>query len=623
MAMRFLAPQFWWLALLAVVPLALYLFKRRSRPVSVSTMVFFRWLAREHQDSAWLRRLKHWISFALTLLLLLLPILALTRWSFAPSDEGTRSVVILLDRSASMAATDPGGRTRLEEAKAAVLRRLGGLGQDVRVALVAYDARPEVIEARTLQRRAVVAALDRLDIRPLTGDPAAALEMARTVAALETPAQIWQVSDAPEPVAGTDMPDGVRLVPVPVALAAPVNAGITAFRIRPDPLQGGGRTAFVQVSAGRTAGEPLEGILTARLGEVPLPPRPFRLGPGEAAGFELPVPGAAGQRLRLELVMPGDCLAWDNVLLARSPAHRPVVAVRVGSRETVDPYVQIALQSLVENGVLEIWSAQPDQWPVPGIDVVIFDNWLPPAWPEDLPVILVNPPGGLGPVRARSLGSAGLPRPDVREVSPEHPVVYQVRPNRMTLSQTCVLPPDGPLDTLWEVDGEPLLTAGTSGGQRIVVLGFSPQQSRGMSLTPALPLLIGNALYWCAEGRSGEPKEGWGGGRTGEFIEVEGPMLTWTVADGDAESRETQRIDPARPVVELGRQGIWEDGSGRQGTAHLLSRAETDLPRASSEDEAAVVPGPSWSGGLTAWIAWALLGLLLAEGYLFHRHGVS
>jgi hypothetical protein len=621
--MRFLVPQFWWLALLALVPVALYLFKRRSRPVSVSTMVFFRWLAREHQDSAWLRRLKHWVSFALTLLLFLLPVVVLSRWSFLPSSEGARSVVILLDRSASMAATDERGRTRLEDAKAVVASRLAALGQDVRVALVAYDARPELIEARTLQRRAVMAALDRLQIRPVAGDTAAALEMARAVAALETPAQIWNVADAPLTDHEAPMPDGVRLISIPVALPEPVNAGITAFRIRPDPLQGAASTAFVQVSAGRASAGPVEGTLLTRVGDRPLPSRAFRLRAGESAGFEIPLSGAAGERFRVDLQVPGDRMRMDDVLLAEVPQRRPVVAVRVGPRETVDPYVHLALQSLVEEGSLEIWSAQPEQWPVPNIDVAIFDHWLPAEWPRDMPVILVNPPGGLGPIRGRSLGSMGLPRPEIREADPDHPVVYRVRAGGMSLTQTCVVEATGSLEPLWESpDGEPLLVAGTSGGQRVVALAFSPQRSEGLPLTAALPLLIGNALYWCAEGREGESREGWGGGRTGEVVDTGGAGLKWTVARGEGEARETEPLVAGRTVVELGRQGIWEDGSGRRGTAHLLSRAESDLPGAvaGAGGEEAVRRG---TGSLAAWLLGTLLALLLAEGWLFHRHGVS
>ena len=152
--MQFLSPGFLWLSLLAVVPITLYLFRRKSKVVSVSTLVFFKSLAREHQESAWLRRLKKILSLVLTLAMLLGVIFALSRLILAPlSDKSYRTVVVLLDRSASMAATDAEGRSRLEDAREAIRSRLDRIPEDVGVALIGYDSRPEVIQPRTLKRR--------------------------------------------------------------------------------------------------------------------------------------------------------------------------------------------------------------------------------------------------------------------------------------------------------------------------------------------------------------------------------------------------------------------------------------------------------------------------------------
>ena len=123
--MQFLNPGFLWLSLLAIIPIALYLFRRKSKRVDVSTLVFFKTLAREHQESAWLRRLKKIVSLLLTLALLLGAIFALSRLILSPvSDEGYRTVVVLLDRSASMAAVDDSGISRLDRAKEIVAARL-------------------------------------------------------------------------------------------------------------------------------------------------------------------------------------------------------------------------------------------------------------------------------------------------------------------------------------------------------------------------------------------------------------------------------------------------------------------------------------------------------------------
>ena len=103
--MRFLDPSLFaaW-SLLVLAPIALYLFRPRPRTVRTSTLPFFKWLAREHQDSTWLRRLKHLLSLLLSILIVLTAAAALGRLVIARSSDSFRTVVILVDRSASMAA---------------------------------------------------------------------------------------------------------------------------------------------------------------------------------------------------------------------------------------------------------------------------------------------------------------------------------------------------------------------------------------------------------------------------------------------------------------------------------------------------------------------------------------
>lgn len=621
--MQFLFPQFWWLALLGIIPVALYFFKRRSRSVAVSTLVFFRWLAEEHQDSAWLRRLKRWISFALTMLLFLVPVFLLARLSRSPFDGGVRNVVILLDRSASMAATDAAGTTRFEAARQLIRSRLQALPDQVGVALVAYDSRPHVIEARGTQRRALLAALDALQADPVAGDATAALETARTLARLETPAEIWHVSDRPAPAKPGDAGDDqVGLVPLSVALPEATNVGFTAFQVRKEPMQTTRYTAFVQVAANRAASGPVEGRISGQLGDTPLAPRSFQLEPGAVQGLELPLTGVKGQVLKLVLEVPGDALAVDNTLLTTLPDPRPVVAVRVGRKEQVDPYAHLALQSLVEDGELRIWSVQPENWPVADVDVAIFDNWLPEKWPDDLPAVVLNPPSSSGPVRARSLGTAGLPHREIQEVVPGHPVLFRVSSSRVALTQSCVVEPTGPLQPLWSADGEPLLLAGTVKGQRLVVMAFSPRQSERFPMTASFPLLMGNAIYWCAEGRRQEESTGVGNGRTGELVEVSGGQLRWTTVRGGELTREVESLDGG--VAELRRSGVWEDASGKRGTAHLLSREESDVAAAQADG----APGtPAHNSALslsqlTLTLIALLLGVLVLESLLFHRYAL-
>ena len=120
------------LAWLLVIPVALYLYRRQARRVQVSTLLFFKVLAREHQESAWLRKLKRWLSLLMTLLIFLALMLALGRpiWS-GLGEEG--ELVVVVDRSASMGAKDASGETRLEAGVKLLMGRLASVPESVAV----------------------------------------------------------------------------------------------------------------------------------------------------------------------------------------------------------------------------------------------------------------------------------------------------------------------------------------------------------------------------------------------------------------------------------------------------------------------------------------------------------
>src|SRR5687768_15073741 len=99
--MRFLDPsQLVW-ALAALLPVLLYLFRRRPRRAPVSSLLFFKSLAREHRESAWLRWLKRLLSLLLTLMIIAATVGVLARLVVSPPADEVRSVVLVIDRSAS------------------------------------------------------------------------------------------------------------------------------------------------------------------------------------------------------------------------------------------------------------------------------------------------------------------------------------------------------------------------------------------------------------------------------------------------------------------------------------------------------------------------------------------
>src|SRR6187401_3061618 len=185
--MRFLHPQllnFLWLAL---IPIALWLFRRKAKRIPVSTLLFFRSLAREHQESAWLRRLKRMIALLLSLLVIGFAAFALSRPFREGGGDMPKSLVILLDRSASMSAVDDKGRSRMDEAKALLRNRLTGLPENVICSLVLFDAKAEVAQSRSTNRRELLRLIEQVQPSPVEDGVDEALTVARRLAALDAP----------------------------------------------------------------------------------------------------------------------------------------------------------------------------------------------------------------------------------------------------------------------------------------------------------------------------------------------------------------------------------------------------------------------------------------------------
>lgn len=616
--MTFLHAQYLHLLWLALIPLALWLFRRKAKRVQVSTLLFFRTLAREHQESAWLRRLKRLLSLLLTLLVMAFAVLALARPFRAGDGETPKSLIILLDRSASMSVIDGNGKTRLEEAKALIKERLNALPENVITSLIVYDAKPDVSQSRSTNRRELLRMLDQVQVMPMEDKPEDALSVAKRLAALDAPSEIWHFSDRAldtEKVADSK----IRVRSFPLALEKPVNIGITGFQIRPTPLSRNHFDAFVEISAAASNVKAVEATLEARLDGRPVQLRQVEVKPGGNVKLILPLEGGKGQRLEMEVRLAEDCFPLDNVAVAPLPETKPLVVAWFS--ETPDPFVGLALSSLLAEERIQVLKGGAKDWPIKEKpDVYVFENWLPGEWPTNAPALVLNPPSSVGPIHARKLDN-GVPYDAVRSVLPEHPVLYRVASGRVAVTQTTALNVSDTLETLWMAGNEPVLAAGEAGGQRLVVTGFAPSRSEQLALLSSFPLLIGNAIYWCAENNDAlaslKPK------RSGEIVPIASSLVKWHAWEGQGFRDFSEEVKGG--WLELRHLGVFETEDGKSEATLLLSLRETDVPvREVVEKPAESNQFQHWAGGAN-WstaLLWAVLGLLLVESWLFHRQTV-
>src|SRR4051812_18038792 len=161
----------------AAVTVLLYLLKLRRRPVAVAFAPLWHRVLGDRDASRLFSKLRRWLSLALQLLLIALLALALGDPRPTNALGSGRHLVLLIDTSASMQATDE-KPTRLDAAKDAARRLVRGLGGSDRALVVAMDAVPVPLSTMSDDTTELLVAVDRARANDTRADLGRALELA-------------------------------------------------------------------------------------------------------------------------------------------------------------------------------------------------------------------------------------------------------------------------------------------------------------------------------------------------------------------------------------------------------------------------------------------------------------
>ncbi|MEA2607921.1 MAG: hypothetical protein QOJ75_164 [Chloroflexota bacterium] len=469
--------------------LAMYLLKlRRDEAVVPSTMLWTRLLADVEANAPWqkLRR-----SLLLLLQLLLVAILALlAARPFLERPAGlARDVVLVLDTSASMAATDV-APNRLEAAKAAALIALRDLPTGGKVSVIAADRTARIVINETTDLGRVHQALEKIQPSSSSGDLGDALELAGKLAARSGDAQILVGTDG----ALATPPSGT--IPAPIKVLAVGrshrNQAIVALAVRTAP-SAVTRSVFISVANLdlEAAHRRLELWAPDRLLEV----RDVQLDAQSRADVVIDdVPADVGT---LEVRLTGsdqtvtgapDDLAVDDRAWAVVPPDQRRLVLLVGPG---DPYLETALSYLPN---VELFGVTPDEygprterqdgrpW-----DLVIFEGSLPATLPK-APILAIAPTSSsplgtvTGTIKDPGIGSLNADDPVLRYV--DLSTTHIAAASRLAL-------PDWARTVIPGPGSAPLLYAGTRAGLPAAVLAFEPRRS-DLPLQVAFPILLAN-----------------------------------------------------------------------------------------------------------------------------------
>ena len=482
---------------------ALYILKLRRRTVAVPFSKLWEKILRDKEATSLFSRLKRLLSLLVQLALLALLAFALGDPRAAATLIKGRNLVVIVDASASMQATDVApAANRLEAAKDEVKKVIRGLGGSDRMLIAQMDAAITPLGPTSSDTSERERALDTIKATDARGLPAGAALRDRLAPRRRERRDRRRLRRAPWR-GGRRLRQGAarrrRQAVVHPDRPRRRNVGITAFSVRRYPLDKSRYEVMLEVTNTGPETEDVELSLfadpttTAAPGErgqlVDL--TKLRLKPGERLPRFYPNLSGASRALEARLApLPGsvDELPADDRAYALLPERRRAKVLVVTPGNT---YLEAAL---LLDEYLDVELASPrayaEKIAPSGLrhDVVIFDG----ATPADAPrahAIYLDPRGPGSPVKVET----DLKSPGFDRIERKHPIVRWTALDDVNIARgRKLVPQPGDKVVGASVDG-PILVTGQRGGYKFVAMGFDVRDS-DLPLRVAWPLLLLNSV---------------------------------------------------------------------------------------------------------------------------------
>lgn len=560
--MRFLDPATGLTALGVGVALTLlwYFLKLRRRPLRVSSTLLWSAAARDLEVNAPLR----WIRPSWLLLLQLMAVALLAGAAGRPAMTGAGGSperwVIVIDRSASMSASDGAGGSRFDESIAAaqtIVRRLGSAEQAM---VVSFASAARLEAPMTSDQGVLLAAITAITPTDQPGRLSGALELAGAQLGEEASGvRVVVLSDG-----GGDVPAGG------VALG---DADLRYMRMGPPPDEPSTNTGIVAVSARRDPDDPAALRAFVRVAHVGISAREATV----SAFFE----PASGDRVLIGVetvsVVPGgdasavyearetrsgvvrfeiagrDVFGPDDSAQVVVPSSRGSGAVVVTpDGEAPDVFLTRAVEVVSRSGPRIIGLSSWEERGAPGAAYVVFDR-AESARTPGVPSLHLGggaPDAGVRVTRFEARGAGKVLAWDRR-----HPVMRYVSLDAVVVPGGLALEWDAeaPVTSLAAGEWGPLIAAFESGGRRRVVSAIGTADTN-WATDPSFALFLALAVEWIAPETTGVGTQS----RTDEGVTVRGAAAaSEVILEGPVTKRAAVREDGLARLGAIERVGVY------------------------------------------------------------------
>jgi Ca-activated chloride channel family protein len=501
--MNILYPSALLLGLLALPILLLYMLKLRRREVEVSSTLLWQMLLRDRQANTPWQRLRRNILLFLQLLILTALVLALTRPAIPIASVASGSVIVLLDASASMNATDV-SPSRFEAARSTTRTLINGLGSSDVLTLIAVESQPIILASNEHDKSRLRAALDAAS--PSTGSANWKAAFALAIgAASQSPngassSTTVILSDGGLPLDGLpSLPGKVRYIPFG---QSGNNLAISALALRSP-----GNYPELFTSVTNYGAVDRVAILSLYINDELFSAQQISLPASEQTSVSLSGLPDAPTIYQARLTdpdqpeKPPDSLSLDDTAYAVYQPHNTGSVLVVSTGNIFLEQVLAAMPGITP------YRALPDengdfQLPEANFDLYVFDGYFPTT--EDLPpgnLLLINPPdNSLFPVTGNFTVTE-----NIRVF--EQPITQYVDFSDVHVSQARQITAPPWANILIQTGEHPLILAGEMGGRRLAAIAFDLHNS-DLPLQIAFPILFANLIQYLVPSQPFEAPQG-------------------------------------------------------------------------------------------------------------------